>query len=113
MNVATNEEIAKVIIKVGAVIAGSDGLEEHEKAALISFATQRSRLSLSVIESQVSAASAGLGSITDSDITTLKSLGHAQIGRLLHEGLQKIAGADGNLSEKETAALKIVWARLA
>ena len=113
MNVVTNEEIAKVIIKVGAVIAGSDGLEAHEKAALVSFATERSRLPLSVIESQVSAASAGLESITDSDITTLKSLGNAQIGRLLHEGLQKIAGADGNLSEKETAALKSVWARLA
>lgn len=113
MNVATNEEIAKVIIKVGAVIAGSDGLQENEKAALISFATERSGLSLGVIEGQVSAASAGLGSITDSDITTLKSLGNAQIGRLLHEGLQKIAGADGNLSEKETATLKSVWARLA
>ena len=113
MNVATNEEIAKVIIKVGAVIAGSDGLQENEKAALISFATERSGLSLGVIEDQVSAASAGLGSITDSDITTLRSLGNAQIGRLLHEGLQKIAGADGNLSEKETASLKSVWARLA
>ena len=113
MNVATNEEVAKAIIKVGAVIAGSDGLEVHEKAALISFASERSRLPLSVIESQVSAASAGLGSITDSDIATLKSLGNAQIGRLLHEGLQKIAVADGNLSEKETAALKSVWALLA
>lgn len=113
MNPANNEEIAKVIIKVGAVIAGSDGLEAHEKAALVSFATERSRLPLSVIESQVRAASAGLGSITDSDITTLKSVGNAQIGRLLREGLQKIAGADGNLSEKETAALKSVWALLA
>ena len=113
MNVANNEEIAKVIIKVGAVIAGSDGLEAHEKAALVSFATERSRLPVSVIERQVSAASAGLASITDSDIAILKSLGNAHVGRLLHEGLQKIAGSDGNLSEKETAALKSVWARLA
>ena len=95
------------------MITGADGLEAHEKAALVSFATERSGLSMSVIESQVSAASAGLASITDSDITTLKSLGNPQIGRLLHEGLQKIASADGNLSEKETAALKAVWARLA
>lgn len=109
----SSEDIAKAVIKVGAVIASADGLEDREKAALVAFASQRSNLAPAVVEDLVAAAKGGLSSITDADVQTLKSLSSAQIGQLLNEGLQKIAAADGKLSDGELAALNAVWARLA
>lgn len=113
MSAVSTEQIAKVIIKIGAVIAGADGLDDREKAGLVQFASQRSGLSSEVIEAQVAVAEGGLGSITDADIQVLKSIGTAQVGQLLNEGLQKIAAADGNLSDREMSTLKAIWARLA
>jgi len=109
MDGVSNEELAKALIKVGAVIAGADGLDVREKVALLDFVAQRSRLPSGVIESQIEAAKGGLSSITSHEISILKSAGLVRVGGLLKEGLQKIAGSDGNLSARELETLNAVW----
>lgn len=108
----SNEELAKALIKVGAVIAGADGLDVRERGSLLAFAAQRSQLSSDVIEGQIATAQGGVASITSAEIDVLKSAGLDKVGSLLHEGLQQIAGSDGNLSAREVETLNAVWKRL-
>jgi hypothetical protein len=105
-------EIAKRIVKVGFIVAGADGLDESERASLIAFAIDRSGLTRGEIEAQAHAASKGLASIEAQDIELLKRLPRQQLGNLLHEVVEKSAGADGLLSSAEESALKQVWSLL-
>lgn len=113
MSVTSKENVVKAIIKVGIVIASADGLDDRERAALVVYASQRSGMSPDAVELEVSTVHNGLDSITEVDIAALKTLGKAQLGQLINEILQKIASADGELSDGERAALDSLWARLA
>ena len=113
MSATSKDNIVKATIKVGVVIASADGLDDRERAALVAYASQRSGMTPEAVEMEVSAVHNGLDSITDVDIVALKSLGKTQLGQLINEILQKVASADGELSDGERAVLDSLWARLA
>jgi hypothetical protein len=112
MRNSSRDEFARVLVKVGAVIAGADGLAAEEKAALVAYASKRADIPASVIEDLVSQTKGGPESITDAEIALLKGEGLGLVGQLLHEELAQIAGAEGKLSDREIDTLNAIWARL-
>ncbi len=107
-NLEDINQIARVIVRIGFVVAGSDGLSKEERDHLINFATIRSGLSKGDIEEEIAKSALGLSSITSVDYNLLKKLSPEKVNSLLNEVAEKGASADGVFSDQEKEALSFV-----
>lgn len=103
---------ARIIVRIGFIVAGADGLSDEERAFLNDYAVERSGLSVDDVAAEAKAAEAGLSAVTEDDVASLKELPKEQLSMHLSEVVEKAAGADGVVSEAEEAALKDIWGRL-
>lgn len=102
-------ELAKIIVRVGFIVAGADGISDEEREELSEYAARRSNLSAKDIEGEAKAAEAGLSALSALDVAILRKLPVTELSSLLHEVVEEAASADGEFSDAEQEALKSIW----
>ena len=107
-----NTNVAKLVTRMGFIVAGADGLSTEENQALMEFAVQRSGLPQQEVDKQRVLAAKGLDALEEADIAELKTLPRKQLSSLLREVVEKTAKADGQISIEEEQRLKQLWSKL-
>jgi tellurite resistance protein len=102
------DRVARLVVRIGFVVAGSDGLSSEERDHLMEYAATRSGLSKEIIEEEIVKSAAGLNSITSEEYTLLRQLSPEKFNSLLREVAEKGAAADGVFSELEKTTLNFV-----
>jgi hypothetical protein len=102
---AEHDALVRVVVRMGLVVAGADGLDEAETAEVEQYVRERSGLDGEALAEERARAAAGVASVTDEDIARIRALDVAQRRALLEE-VRFFAAADGVVSANEALALE-------